>query len=346
MPDYREELSSQIPAAQTLIALGYQYLTPKQALELRGGSLRNVILSDVLENWLRENNSFSYKGKKQPFDDSAIHEALRRIQDAPLNAGLVSANEKIYELLSLGFSYNQSIAGDTRAYDLHYIDWQHPEKNVYHVTEEFKVQREGAQKHRIPDIVCFVNGIPFVVIENKRPDLQTKDGGLPYEEAVSQMLRNQREGEIRPLFAYSQILLALSTNHAYYATTATEKKYWSVWREEDAEKHEAQTHALINTPLPDHLKADFYGWREHAHRIRRDFDTRGERLPTVQDRTLVSLVAPHRLLELTQSFIVFDNGIKKIARYQQYFAVRATLSRVANLNAQNERTGGVIWHTA
>lgn len=285
------------------------------------------------------------KGEAHPFDDSAIHEALRRIQTPPLNEGLVSANEKIYELLSLGFSQPQTIAGDTRAYDLHYIDWQRPEKNIYHVTEEFSVERENSHKTRRPDIVCFVNGIPLVVIENKRPDLQTKEGGLPYEEAVSQMLRNQREGEIRPLFAYSQLLLALSTNHAYYATTATEKKHWSLWREEEAEAHEARTQQLINTPLPAALKDDFYGWRKDAGLIRQDFDTRGERLPTVQDRSLVSLVAPQRLLELTQSFIVFDKGVKKIARYQQYFAVRATLSRVAGLNAQGERTGGVIWHT-
>ncbi len=66
MPDYREELSSQIPAAQTLIALGYRYLTPTQALDLRGGSLRNVILTGVLENWLKENNAFSYKGEAHP----------------------------------------------------------------------------------------------------------------------------------------------------------------------------------------------------------------------------------------------------------------------------------------
>ncbi|HEX9923345.1 MAG TPA: HsdR family type I site-specific deoxyribonuclease [Anaerolineae bacterium] len=44
-------------------------------------------------------------------------------------------------------------------------------------------------------------------------------------------------------------------------------------------------------------------------------------------------------------FIVFDNGVKKIARYQQYFAIKASLGRVVHLNAQRERTGGVIWHT-
>lgn len=54
---------------------------------------------------------------------------------------------------------------------------------------------------------------------------------------------------------------------------------------------------------------------------------------------------PARLLELTYQFIVFDDGVKKIARYQQYFAIRATMARVAHLNAQGTRSGGVIWHT-
>ncbi len=345
MSSYREELISQIPAAQELIALGYEYLTPAQALALRGGSERNVILTGVLEGWLSSQNAYQYKSQQYAFDKSAIGEAIRRITDIHLNDGLVRTNEQIYELLTLGFSYNQTVAGDTRAYDLHYIDWNHPENNIYHITEEFVVEREGSHKTRRPDIVCFVNGIPFVVIENKRPDLKTKDGGLPYEQAVSQMLGNQKKGEIRHLFAYSQILLALSVNHAYYATTETDKKFWSVWREKDPEAHEIETQKLINTPLPAELEADFYDWRKDARWARREFEGRGERLPTEQDRALFSLLAPKRLLELTYQYLVFDKGIKKIARYQQYFAVRATLDRVSGLNAQGERTGGVIWHT-
>ena len=202
-PSYREELISQIPAAQELIAMGYQYLTPAQALALRGGSERNVVLTSVLSGWLASQNAFKYKSQQYAFDKGTIREAIRRLTDISLQSDLVRTNEEIFELLTLGFSYNHSVTGDTCAYDLRYIDWANPENNIYHVTEEFIVEREGSHKTRRPDIVCFVNGIPFVVIENKHPDLKTKDGGLPYEEAVSQMLRNQKEGEIRHLFAYS-----------------------------------------------------------------------------------------------------------------------------------------------
>ncbi len=344
-PSYLEELISQIPAARLLVGLGYNYLIPQQALVLRGGSERNVVLTGLLEEWLKSHNGYKVKGQDCSFTDSAISEAIRRIADVNLNDGLVRANESIYDLLALGISLPQTVHGDTRHYSLRYIDWEHPENNVYHITEEFAVEREGSHQTRRPDIVCFVNGIPLAVIECKRPDLQTSDGGLPYEEAISQHLRNQKEGEIRHLFAYSQLLLAVSTNHAAYATTGTPKKFWSSWREEDAASHETRCLPLINKPLPPEIKDSFYDWREHSDWVRREFANKGERLPTEQDRAILSLLDPARLLELTYQFILLDGGIKKVTRYQQYFAVKATIERVANLNAQGERTGGVIWHT-
>jgi len=344
-PSYHEELISQIPAARLLVSLGYNYLTPQQALGLRGGSERNVVLTGVLEEWLKSHNGYKVKGGNHSFTDNAVSEAVRRITDVSLNDGLVRANESIYDLLTLGISLPQTVDGDTRHYSLRYIDWEHPENNLYHITEEFVVEREGSHQTRRPDIVCFVNGIPLAVIECKRPDLQTADGGLPYEEAISQHLRNQKEGEIRHLFAYSQLLIAVSTNHATYATAGTPKKFWSTWREEDPASHESRCLPLINQPLPPEINDSFYDWREGSEWVRHEFADKGERLPTEQDRAILSLFDPARLLELTYQFILFDGGIKKITRYQQYFAVKATIERVANLNAQGERTGGVIWHT-
>jgi len=345
MPSYREELISQIPAAQLLVNLGYQYLTPAQALELRGGSQRQVVLTDILADWLREHNRFEYKGQQHPFTENAINEALRRVTDIPLADGLTRVNERIYEILTLGISLPQSIAGDTRHYSLNYIDWQHPENNVYHVAEEFVVERERSHQTRRPDLICFVNGLPLAVIECKRPDLKVEEGGLPYEEAISQHLRNQKEGEIRHLFAYSQVLIAVSTNHAAFGTTCTPKKFWSNWREEQDDLHEERVTKLVRTALDAELAPVFYGWRDHADWVRRDFEGKTDRLPTEQDRAIVSMLDPARLLELTYQFLVYDGGVKKVARYQQYFAVKATLERVAALNAQGERTGGVIWHT-
>jgi len=57
------------------------------------------------------------------------------------------------------------------------------------------------------------------------------------------------------------------------------------------------------------------------------------------------MVRPERLLGLVYGYIVYDNKVKKIARYQQYHAVRATVERVAEARGDSRRRGGVIWHT-
>ncbi|KPV54132.1 hypothetical protein SE17_05600 [Kouleothrix aurantiaca] len=337
---YAEEISSQLPAVQLLIALGWQYLAPNEALRLRGGKESNVVLTGVLESWLRDHNDISYKGQRHAFSAASIREVVERLVNEPFQS-LIVTNERLYELLTLGTSLTQTISGDRKSYSLHYIDWQHPEQNVFHVTEEFVVERQGSHSTRRPDIVLFVNGVPFAVIECKRPDLNL-GGDKPVVEAISQMIRNQNNDEIPHLFLTTQLLLALSGNDALYATTGTKKEFWAGWREEGASDDAVQS--LINTPLDATVQDTLYGWRQYGHLARQHFATLGDRLPTEQDRLVYALLRPARLLELAYQYIVFDNGTKKIARYQQYFAIRATIDRVAHLNAQGTRTGGVIWH--
>ncbi len=69
------------------------------------------------------------------------------------------------------------------------------------------------------------------------------------------------------------------------------------------------------------------------------------RLVTEQDKAIYSLCRPERLLELAYRFTVFDGGLKKIARYQQYFVVKSTLERIRQFDRDGRRKGGMIWHT-
>ena len=343
-PSFREELISQIPALQLLQALGYTYLNPDEALTARGGKLSNVLLDSILAVQLREINIIYYKGQAYPFTEDNIQEAIRKLKNEPYD-GLVRTSEKIYDLLTLGISLPQTIDSNTRSFTLQYIDWKHPSNNVFHISDEFSVERRRSSETRRPDVLLFVNGIPLVVIECKRPDLD-KGGDKAVTEAITQMIRNQKDDEIPGLFVFTQLLLAVSKNDALYATTGTPKKFWSVWNEE--REVEARVHQLINRPMTLTEKNQLYNHREQAAAIRRYFDElefTGERLPNVQDRTIYSLLCPERLLELAYQFIVYDAGIKKIARYQQYFAVKSTIERVESLNVQGKRTGGVIWHT-
>ena len=339
-PSFKEDHISQIPALQLLQNLGYTYLTPEEALKLRGGRLGAVLLEDVLIQQLRRINRIRFKGKEYPFSEGNVLSAVQVLKDT-LYDGLVRTNEKIYDLLCLGKSMQQSIEGDTKSFPLNYIDWN-PEtwltNNIFHVTEEFGVERTGSHETRRPDIVLFVNGIPLAVIECKRPDIKN-----PIEEAVSQHLRNQREDEIPKLFLFSQLLLAVSSNAAKYATVGTPAKFWSVWKESD--EKEKKVKALKNRPLSYEQKDKLFGERFDYVRDYFDAMDAADRQVTEQDRALYSLVRPDRLLELTYRYTLFDAGAKKVSRYQQYFCVNKILDRIRSLKNDGTRQGGIVWHT-
>ncbi len=338
--EYLEDLSSLLPALQLLQNLGYEYLTPSETVTLRSGKRSPCVLEDLLAKQLAKINSIDFKDDKHAFSDANIKNAVQSIAQLPFDA-LMTNNEAIYDLLTLGKAFEQTIDGYTRSYSLQYIDWKNPENNVFHVTDEFEVERRNSKQTRRPDIVVFVNGIPLVIIECKRPDL--KDG---IKEAISQQLRNQKSDEIPELFTYSQILLALSQNQAQYATTDTAMKFWSVWKPDEELHEEPELQKLINKPLSAEAEAKMYSERDEYQRRYMEKITRsGERLVSPQDWAIYNMLRKKRLLELVYQFIVYDNKVKKICRYQQFYAIKATLDRVTKRRGESIRQGGVIWHT-
>jgi len=346
---YLEDFDSLIPAIQTLHALGWEYLNREEAVEMRGGRADRVVLTGILKPWLEKNNRIEVKGESHLFSEANIEEAIRRLTDEPFD-GLIRTNEKIYHFLTLGTSLDQTIAGDRKGRSLQYINWGKPERNVYHVADEFVVERTRSHDTARPDLVLFVNGIPFVVIECKRRDKDRQAGQRQIDVAIDQQLRNQTEDWIPRLFVYAQLLMATSVNEIRYGTVGTARKFWSVWKEEGL--HDSDVHVAANLRLPEKVEAKLFAPLEakyiDAYDEARTYFTAlwaaGERLPTEQDRTLWALLRPVRLLELVYGYVVFDAGVRKIARYQQYFAVQRTVEQVTPLH-EGRRRGGVIWHT-
>ena len=336
-PSFIEDHISQIPALQLLQNLGYTYLTPEEVLKERQNKLSNVILEDILEQQLLKFNKIQFKGKIYPFSPASIRGAIDAIKNVPMFDGLVTTNSKIYDLLTLGKSFEESIGNDRKSFTINYIDWNNIENNVFHVAEEFEVNRTSSDKKYRPDIVLFVNGIPLCIIECKRPDIKE-----PLEQAISQHLRNQQEDGIPHLYKYSQILLALTSNKVQYATTGTPRKFWATWKEQKLKESDLQE--LVNKPLSDEQKDKLFADRfKYVRKYFDNIEAEG-RLVTEQDKLLYSLCQPQRLLELMYKYIVYDAGIKKIARYQQYFAIQDTLERIKIIRNER-RQGGVIWHT-
>jgi len=85
---------------------------------------------------------------------------------------------------------------------------------------------------------------------------------------------------------------------------------------------EGLRYGAIETPEKYYLT-----WKEAAY------------LENPLDRGLLQLCGKRRLLEIIHDFTVFDAGIKKLCRHNQYFGVKAAQERI------RRREGGILWHT-
>ena len=131
--------------------------------------------------------------------------------------------------------------------------------------------------------------------------LELKRSTVSVTEGIRQNLDSQKKEFIRPFYATVQLVLAGNdTEGLHYGVIETPEKYWLRWKEADAHP------AAGDNPLL---------------------------------RELSQLCSKVRLLEIVHAFMVFDAGVKKICRHNQYFGVRAAQERV------QRREGGIIWHT-
>lgn len=344
-PSFIEDHISQIPALQLLQKLGYTYLNQEEALQLRGNKTSNVLLDEVLRKQLREINSIKVSSTKTAiFSDANIEAGIQALKELPMNEGYIVACEAAYNLLTLGKALEQSIDGDKKSFTLQYIDWKNIENNVFHVTEEFAVMRSTSKDQYRPDIVLFVNGVPLCIIECKRPDMKE-----PLKQAISQHLRNQQEDGIRNLYVYAQSILSIATNEASYASNGTTEKFWAHWEEKFANPEEEKSYKekidqIRNTPLSVEQKKHLFATRFKY--VKNYFDSLEKEhvISTLQDEYLYGLCSPKRLMDFAFNFVLFDDGQKKIARYQQYFAIKKAMQRISILD-DGKRKGGVIWHT-
>ena len=134
--------------------------------------------------------------------------------------------------------------------------------------------------------------------------MELKRSVVSVAQGIRQNLDNQKKEAIRSFFATVQLLLAGNdTEGLRYGVIGTPEKYWLRWKETEADD-DAPAHK--GNPLL---------------------------------RELAQLCRKERLLEIVHDFMVFDAGIKKTCRHNQYFGVRAAQERI------QQREGGIIWHT-
>ena len=242
------------------------------------------------------------------YADAQITRALHQLDKAAaLGQGrdLYQANQAVYSLLRYGVKVQTDPGAPHETVWI--IDWEHPERNDFAVAEEVTIT--GQRKKR-PDVVIYVNGIALGVLELKRSTVSVTQG-------IRQNLGNQRKEFIRNFFTTVQWVMAGNdTQGLRYAVIETPEKYWLEWREENPDWR------------PGHPPAQKYLPKDRC-------DDGNNAL----DCALLRLLTPARFLEIIHDFMVFDAGVKKIARHNQYFAVKAAQERI------RRREGGIIWHT-
>ncbi len=334
---HNEDEQSKLPALILLQKLGWEYLSDGEVYELRGEDYSNVLLEKVLSEWLKQNAEYEHLGKKHRFPETVIRDAVLDLKRRE-ESGFIPTNQKIHEILTHGKSF--TVSEDVKSKTLHYIDWENSDRNVYHVVEEFKVERSGMHKHRIPDIVLFINGIPVVVIECKdRAAPGTTD---PVDQAVNQMIKNQNEDEIPRLFHYAQLLIAVAESAAKYGTVRTSREYWSVWKEREYSDDDVKR--VFDLSLSnEQLRALAIPGGRVVNEETNEYHV--DRMVTEQDRLLFALCNRERLLKNIRSYSIFDRGVRKTPRYQQYFVVEKMLQRILEFDEDGTRRGGVVWHT-
>ncbi|WP_455144886.1 type I restriction endonuclease subunit R [Brachyspira pilosicoli] len=306
--------------------LGYKYLTKEEALKERDNNLNNALLKNILEERMTNFNYFLFRDKKYAFSINNIKKAIEDL-DFTLIKGSSTANEKITSKLIEGESYVEKIGDKQDSFSINYIDFKNIENNVFHITEEFEVNRNAIDekiKTRRPDLVVFINGIPIAVIE-------LKNAVVNVEEAITQMIRNQEQNEIPNLFKFTQLLICANDDKVKYGTLGTTSKFYTVWKDKEQYDYNKSKDALI---------------KNEESRIQKEIkEIIKDRVINDIDITLYSFFQKERFLDILEYFIIFDNGIKKVARYNQYFAIKKIMERIEQTNDEGKREGGVVWHT-
>ncbi len=330
--DLSEKTVSQYPALAELMNLGYEYLSHEAVRQERGKKYSNVLLENILREKLKQLNSIqTLDGRQHSFSEANIETAIQKLKAVDDAQGLLRASEKVYELLTLGTSLEQTIDEDKKSHTLKFIDWENPSRNAFHITDEFSVERMGRSSTKRPDIVLFVNGIPLTAIECKAPD-------VPVNDAISQLINYQNWENIPHFFKYVQMLIATNKNEVKYGTVGTKSEFWSVWQEDGLDEDEVEQ-AIKRLPKEIRSRIQSQKLTEAQN------DSGQKRIITNQDRMLYALCRPERLLGISRNFTLYDGSTKKIARHQQFFVVHNALEQIKQLDNYGARKGGMIWHT-
>ena len=266
------------------------------------GNLSEQENSNIIEDKL-----FSYL-KNREYSQRLISGAIDELKKTSLNLqqGLYSANKAVYSLLKYGAKVKEEV--DKPAKTVYFIDFEDISKNDFYIAEEVTVVGNNVKR---PDLVIYVNGIALAVIELKNSRISVANG-------IRQNITNQKAHFIEQFFTTIQFCVAGNESEGMrYGTLLTPEKYYLEWKEDGFKE------------FPDE--------RDETDIL---IEEKSKEIPEKLFQELFNLFYKKRFLDLVHNFIIFDKGIKKVCRYNQYYAIKRAQNRLAK-----KKQGGIIWHT-
>lgn len=266
------------------------------------GDLRHQINGNIITEKL-----MAFLVKRQKYSVSLSTKAVDALVRAAgnLQQGLYKANQDVYSLLKYGAKVKENSGEPEKT--IYIIDWEHSHNNEFGIAEEVTI-KSGCTRR--PDLVVYINGIAVAVIELKKSTVSVSQG-------IRQSISNQNEHFNKPFFTTVQFTMAGNSGEGLrYGTIETPEKYYLEWKNDTVN---TEAHPLDGVSL--------------------DILEKCKQFPDKLDWQLVSMFHKRRFLDLIHNFIVFDKGIKKVCRHNQFFGVKKAQLKLG------KKQGGIIWHT-
>lgn len=245
---------------------------------------------------------------KQGYSEKLAANAVDALMKASTNLqqGLYHANKEVYSLLKYGAKVKESVEQSPKT--VYFIDFEDFGNNEFCIAEEVTVVSTNTKR---PDLVVYVNGIALAVIELKKSSVSVSDG-------IRQNLTNQKANFIADFFTTIQFCMAGNDSEGLrYGTLLTPEKHYLEWKDDGFREHQPERD-LVDLEVEEYC----------------------ENISGKLEKQIFALFYKKRFLDLIHNFVVFDKGIKKVCRYNQYYAIKRAQHRIVD-----QKRGGIVWHT-
>jgi type I restriction enzyme R subunit len=221
---YTEGQLVEQPAIGLFATLGWQTVSAMEETFGPGGTLGRETKGEVvLADWLRA--ALSRFNPTLP--PEAINTAIDELTRDRSAMSLEAANREIHRLLKDGIpvSVSDREHGGQKIERLRVINWTNPEQNDFLLVSQLSVV--GSLYTCRPDLVGFVNGLPWVVIELKKP-------GVPARTAFDENLTHYKH-EIPQLFWFNALLIASNGTDSRVGSLTADWERWVEWKRVERE---------------------------------------------------------------------------------------------------------------